>query len=238
MLRKFLGLRQKEFAEKIGYSVGTVQAIEILTLKLSKELALKISITFGVSVAWLLDGKPEAPMVDRLGNPYTWGSLHAAETQDARFDTRRFFDDFGLSITLLYQLLYKAHEAPDYSLVKYQIQKALIDLLVERKVEPFDKANRATLEKMIAGALEAHLGEDPLESLGNELGSAKPHRRALEFMRHRDPAYYEFLLLADEEAAKSGPIPAAEPVPAARSGAAQVNSTPSPRARRPKAKKA
>lgn len=70
VLRKFLKLGQKEMAKLVGCSGATIQAVELLQLRLSGQLALKISRATDASVAWLLAGDPAAPMLNRCGKPY------------------------------------------------------------------------------------------------------------------------------------------------------------------------
>ena len=70
VLRQIIGIGQKEMAKLIGRSTRTIQAIELLTLKLSDDLADRISHETGVSVGWLIAGDPHAPIVALDGKPY------------------------------------------------------------------------------------------------------------------------------------------------------------------------
>ena len=61
VLRLLLKLTQKEFADLMGVSPKTIQAVELGSLKLSDTLAERISLRTGASIDWLLSGKPETP---------------------------------------------------------------------------------------------------------------------------------------------------------------------------------
>lgn len=62
LLRIELGLLQKQLADIAGCSTGAIQSIELKRLKLSEELAARISENTGVSVRWLLAGEPKGPI--------------------------------------------------------------------------------------------------------------------------------------------------------------------------------
>lgn len=63
VLRQLIGLRQDELGQLCDCSARTIQAVELLKLPLSESLALRIAQATGVSVGWLLDGKPEEPPI-------------------------------------------------------------------------------------------------------------------------------------------------------------------------------
>jgi DNA-binding XRE family transcriptional regulator len=71
VLRKELGMGQKEMAQKLGCSWRTIQSIELGTLKLSAKLANRISDETSVNIHWLMQGDPKAPIIDERGLP--WG---------------------------------------------------------------------------------------------------------------------------------------------------------------------
>jgi transcriptional regulator with XRE-family HTH domain len=70
-LRLFLGLGQKEMAEKVGCSTHTIQSVELGRLPLSQLLALKISNATGVEVGWLLENDLSAPLTSDRFKPFT-----------------------------------------------------------------------------------------------------------------------------------------------------------------------
>jgi transcriptional regulator with XRE-family HTH domain len=53
-IREELGLQQKELADRIGVSTSTIKRIELLSLKLSRPLARRMSEALGVSMDYLL----------------------------------------------------------------------------------------------------------------------------------------------------------------------------------------
>ena len=69
ILRRTIGLRQREMAELLECSLPTIQAIEYGHLKLSDKLAQSAAQKTGVSASWLRAGC--GPIVDNDGKPYT-----------------------------------------------------------------------------------------------------------------------------------------------------------------------
>ena len=65
VLRNEIGMTQEEFGKLIDRSRITVQSIELGKLALSKMPALRIAQETGVTMAWVLDGKPDT-------QPWTW----------------------------------------------------------------------------------------------------------------------------------------------------------------------
>jgi DNA-binding XRE family transcriptional regulator len=61
VLRKIIGLGQKELAALVGCSTETIQAIELKKLKLSEELSGKIAEQTGVSAEWLWHADVNVP---------------------------------------------------------------------------------------------------------------------------------------------------------------------------------
>jgi transcriptional regulator with XRE-family HTH domain len=63
VLRKIIGMGQKELADLVGCTVSTIQSIELgpNRLRLSPELAERISFETGACVTWLLEGDPQKP---------------------------------------------------------------------------------------------------------------------------------------------------------------------------------
>jgi transcriptional regulator with XRE-family HTH domain len=71
VLRLLIGKSQKEMAELAGCSAVAIQRIELCSLPLSDKLGSKIVFETGVSLTWLMAGKPDAPCLDAMGRPYT-----------------------------------------------------------------------------------------------------------------------------------------------------------------------
>ncbi|MGH8092256.1 MAG: helix-turn-helix transcriptional regulator [Chthoniobacterales bacterium] len=70
VLRKELGLGQKELANLCKCSSRTIQAVELKKLTLSEGLALRIQAATGAGMDWLLAGDPFSPTLDNHGGPY------------------------------------------------------------------------------------------------------------------------------------------------------------------------
>jgi DNA-binding XRE family transcriptional regulator len=71
VLRSELGLGQKDFGKLVERGRPTIQAIELGKLRLTEDLAAKISAQTGISARWLLEGTPDTPMITPDGKPYT-----------------------------------------------------------------------------------------------------------------------------------------------------------------------
>ena len=96
VLRQVLGLGQKEFAELVGRSTPTIQAIELGKLKLSETLAAKIEEQTGVNSYWLLDGDVNRPIENGSGATYGKDDYELAQ---ARLSPLPKGNDKGASAT-------------------------------------------------------------------------------------------------------------------------------------------
>lgn len=129
VLRTFLKLGQGQFAEILGCSVSTIQSVETGRLKLSDGLAMRISDAMKVSVAWLLDGDPSAPMLDLAGRPYTLGS-----GQDGMSSRKKHATSYlSQSVALLEEIFEEAEISNRDALVGYKVLNALEQLKKENK---------------------------------------------------------------------------------------------------------
>lgn len=61
ILRKTVGLTQKEMGDLVNRAARTIQSIELNKLPLTEELALRIAEATGVDEAWLFAGDPSVP---------------------------------------------------------------------------------------------------------------------------------------------------------------------------------
>ena len=61
ILRNIIGLKTDEFAEMVGLSLSAVEKLESGRLKISEDVAQKISFETGVGAHWLLEGDPQMP---------------------------------------------------------------------------------------------------------------------------------------------------------------------------------
>lgn len=71
VLRRTLGLNQKEMGALVGCSLKTIQAIEYGVLALSPELASATCHETGVGLNWLRKNDVAAPIITDDGKPYT-----------------------------------------------------------------------------------------------------------------------------------------------------------------------
>jgi DNA-binding XRE family transcriptional regulator len=71
VLRTLVGFTQKQLAQILDCSVPTVQAIELGKLKLSMELAMRVSFQTRISTEWLMAADVSQPPVTNEGKPYT-----------------------------------------------------------------------------------------------------------------------------------------------------------------------
>ena len=95
-LRQELGLTQKDFADHVGCSESTLEAVERgpKRLKLSAALAEKIFLATGVSPDWLLANDFAKPMTEGMhGQPYTKRIFEEIEANRAKSDGEESFGD-------------------------------------------------------------------------------------------------------------------------------------------------
>ena len=99
--RLFLGLGQKELADLAGCSVHTIQSVELgelpktgkPRLKLSEELARRISAETGILMEWLLENDPNMPLI---------ADTHELFTVDDYNERRSLRDMGGPTIAALF----------------------------------------------------------------------------------------------------------------------------------------
>ena len=92
VLRILIGINQRELADLCACSPRTIQAVELLKLPLSTNLAQKISAATGVSLEWLLDGDCEAPPQKAAFFPSTpyFDMWHPDKETDQTYDAKSF----------------------------------------------------------------------------------------------------------------------------------------------------
>ena len=76
-LRNKLEMKTPEFANLVGLSLSAVEKLETGRLKLSTDVAMKISVETGVSEWWLKLGDPAVPPHDQNGRPFTEDTFNA-----------------------------------------------------------------------------------------------------------------------------------------------------------------
>jgi DNA-binding XRE family transcriptional regulator len=141
VLRLFLGLTQKEFADMVDVSAKTIQAIELEKLRLSETLANKISLKSGVAVRWLLDGNTSAPIIAESGKPLTRESAEKTRAYtEAGLPDETMFSAFNVmwrhwyySKAVLLDCALTSLRERSFYLYHYRIQKFLRELTAEFK---------------------------------------------------------------------------------------------------------
>src|SRR5689334_1547490 len=71
VLRAILGIKDHEWADLLGCSPFTIHSLECGRLKISDEMAHRMSIESGISPDWLLAGDARAKPVSLYDQPYT-----------------------------------------------------------------------------------------------------------------------------------------------------------------------
>jgi len=136
VLRRIIGIGQKEMADLVGCSFPTIQAIEYRKLELSERLGEQISIQTGIDVKWLLDGDTSKPPIDTyFGVAFTrqtFEETRAAKRQapDSSLAYPRLSVDLSLVcfIQRTCAILAKASKNGKERLCEYKMESFLDDL--------------------------------------------------------------------------------------------------------------
>jgi transcriptional regulator with XRE-family HTH domain len=171
VLRRTIGLEQKQMADLLGCSLATIQAVEYCKLPLSGGLASEVARQTGVALAWLLSGDASAPPVDDFGEPYS-----RARYEDRQAGLRSKLDRQGDALKVRFQVAEgirifagaasAAIRSDKYALFNWKMVQALTALqkefgndFAEKEYEPMtglsgSKAERV-FEKDAADSLSA-----------------------------------------------------------------------------------
>src|SRR5262249_23147616 len=109
-------------------SVHTIRHLEAGTLKLSGDLAQRMTYETGISVRWLLDGNPAAPPVSADGRKYTkkiYDEVRARKKRFARVEEAAVKIDAIEFLRRICNILLSANRKRNYHLTAYWIGKAL-----------------------------------------------------------------------------------------------------------------
>jgi transcriptional regulator with XRE-family HTH domain len=150
--RRILGLSQPQFGAQVGVSGVTIQQIENRVMEMSRGLAQKISITYGLDPDQLMAGR------DAQNPQFTDGTIFNRQEYESRKKGPRDVDDrktvdshvanFGFAMELL---LDAANETRRYGPFRNALQKRLSDLIQEFEL-------RGAVEKILKD-----YGADPIE---------------------------------------------------------------------------
>ena len=167
-LRRFLGFGQKEFADLAGRSTPTIQAVELGKLPLSEKLGADISRASGVSMEWLMSGKPESTPLNELEKPLTlsyFESVFAAYRKGKRPD-RTLVQDAGEGLLLLTCVLAKVDGTDAEKIVLYRLEQFTKALRAEFGVcdveDPQVNSMAARLHEQTSEAYHSALNESSL----------------------------------------------------------------------------
>jgi len=131
VLRQILGIKDFEMAEILGRSKYTIHNIESGRLKLSHSLATKMFHETGISLDWLLNEDPNAPLISGRGEPYTKEIFEKAQAEKIYYDqphpVSRNTDELG-SCARLIAILESASAHKNYYLALYKVRTALDSL--------------------------------------------------------------------------------------------------------------
>ncbi len=129
VLRSILGVKDGEMAELLRCSRGTIHSVESGRLKLSDSLALRAGVETGVSVSWLLNGRPTAkPTEQDYDKPFTRESFdrwRANKTDRLSVSkTQRALDALSFAAAIGW-ILEDAHRRDDYVIARCKVGQAL-----------------------------------------------------------------------------------------------------------------
>ena len=141
VLRRTIGLKQKELADLVKCSMPTIQAVEYGKLPLSAALAERVALETGAGLDWLLGNDAGAPPVDSGGRPVTQDTF--VETRAARTrpqpggdDVARIKEAYDFAIDRVGAILLHAAKAKRTDLYVYKLMSALQHLAAELGEKP------------------------------------------------------------------------------------------------------
>lgn len=129
ILRREIGLLQKELASLVARSPRTLQSIELLKAPLTMSLAEEISRQTGVNAEWLMKGDIDIPPYDTSGAPYSKATYELAQA-NLEFGTSEKLQVVTLARRFA-NLLKNVANSPDADLRLWQINRALQALEME-----------------------------------------------------------------------------------------------------------
>lgn len=136
VLRQKLQMSQKEMSDLLHCAAVTVQKVENAGLKLSNELAKRISHETGVRLSWLLNGDPTTPPLTAAGAPYSnefYLRFRARKTTGANIIDELMLATYALNCHLrIRAIIESAHRRrADFQIVRYKLDLFLDALAAE-----------------------------------------------------------------------------------------------------------
>lgn len=135
VIRSIIDVKVEEMARILLCSVHAIKSLEIKgRLKLSESLAKRLVRETGISLAWLLDGKPMVRPVTESGEPFTRETFERAQSRNTRNDTPKEWKFSLRFIALachLRDVLMRASAKGDFTLASYQTMRFLNSLALK-----------------------------------------------------------------------------------------------------------
>lgn len=137
-MRVIIKIKHDEMAGLLGCSPFTIHSIESGRRKLSKELAMRMSLETGIAAEWLLAGNPKAPPISSKGGPYSQEVFERTRAERAQLDKAgehwKMFDALDLTARMV-AILLNAGTRGRYPLARYKAYK-----MMDRLREEFGQA--------------------------------------------------------------------------------------------------
>ena len=135
VLRFIIGEKAQGFADLLGCTVHTINSLETeRRLKLSEEMAQRMSHETGIAVGWLLAGNAKAPPVTAWGEPFTPEAYQRHRAKKLRRDKVppvRLAVDFVNFAGQLRGILSRANRGSNYALPAWKVARFLASLAKE-----------------------------------------------------------------------------------------------------------
>jgi transcriptional regulator with XRE-family HTH domain len=135
VLRTQLGLGQKDFGDMVGRHWRTIQSVELGKLPLSAKLAERICEETGVGFEWLMNGDPEAMIVDDRGLKWKKELYFDAQGKKLLPGTTLFThyasDLFNLALAQVCAAAVAAAESPTLRTYSWKLSNAIDQAMKE-----------------------------------------------------------------------------------------------------------
>jgi len=133
-LRSIIKEKDSVWADMLGKSVHTIRHLEAGTLKLSPALAAKMNYETGISIKWLMDGNPDAPVAFRGGQKFTkaiYEKIQAEKEHFAHVKEKDINNKLSEFIGTIYGILRSANRNHKFHLAVYKVWRALNERATE-----------------------------------------------------------------------------------------------------------
>ena len=139
VLRAIIGITDYAMADLLKCSIHSVHSLESGRLKMSEDMAVRMTYETGVSSSWLLDGDPKAPPRTFYGDPYTkafYERTQANKADDDRPDRGNvMFEALDLCARLV-AILLSAKTGGQWRMARYRARTAILEMAKNFGQEP------------------------------------------------------------------------------------------------------